>query len=177
MSGLQERGLHGVKLLISDAHEGMKAARKAVWPSVKWQRCQFHLQQNAQSHIPRKDMQYKVASRIRAIFDAPDLAEAQRLLRIFVTDHEKSAPQLAKWAETAIPEGFSVFAFDESLRKRLRTSNVVERLNREIRRRTRVATMFPNEASCLRLVTAIVMEKSDEWVGSDRVWLSMGKVV
>jgi len=173
MRSLQARGLHGIKLLISDAHEGLKAARKAVWPSVKWQRCQFHLQQNAQSYVPRKDMKRKVASRIRAIFTAPDRAEAERLLKAFIRDHEKSAPKLASWAETALPEGFTVFSFDEELRKRLRTSNVVERLNREILRRTRVATMFPNEASCLRLVTAVVMEISEEWIVSKRCWLSM----
>jgi len=173
MRSLQERGLHGVTLLVSDAHEGLKAARKAVWPSVKWQRCQFHLQQNAQSYVPRKDMKSKVASRIRAIFTAPDRAEAERLLKVFIRDHEKSAPKLASWAERALPEGFTVFSFDEDLRKRLRTSNVVERVNKEILRRTRVATMFPNEASCLRLVTAVVMEISEEWIVSKRCWLSM----
>jgi len=173
MRGLQERGLHGVKLLISDAHEGMKAARKAVWPSVPWQRCQFHLQQNAQSYVPRQDMKRKVASRIRAIFTAPDQSEAERLLKAFIRDYEKSAPKLTTWAETALLEGFTVFAFDEHLRKRLRTSNVVERLNREIRRRTKVASMFPNEASCLRLVSAVVMEISEDWIASDRCWLCM----
>jgi len=175
MRSLQERGLHGVTLLISDAHEGLKAARKAVWPSVKWQRCQFHLQQNAQSYVPRKDMKSKVASRIRTIFTAPDRAEAERLLKVFIRDHEKSAPKLASWAEAALPEGFTVFSFDEDLRKRLRTSNVVERVNKEILRRTRVATMFPNEASCLRLVTAVVMEISEEWIVSKRCWLSMNE--
>jgi len=175
MRGLQERGLHGIKLLISDAHEGMKAARKAVWPSVPWQRCQFHLQQNAQSYVPRHDMKRKIGNRIRAIFTAPDQSEAERLLKAFISDYEKSAPKLVNWAEIALPEGFTVFAFDEHLRKRLRTSNVVERLNREIRRRTKVASMFPNEASCLRLVTAVVMEISDDWVASDRCWLSMKK--
>lgn len=175
MRRLQERGLHGIKLLISDAHEGLKAARKAVWPSVKWQRCQFHLQQNAQSYVPRKDMKRQVANRIRAIFAAPDRAEAERLLKVFIRDYEASAPKLASWAETALPEGFTVFAFDEHLRKRLRTSNVVERVNKEILRRTRVATMFPNEASCLRLVTAVVMEISEEWIVSKRRWLSMNE--
>ena len=177
MRSLQERGLHGIKLIISDAHEGLKAARKAVWPSVKWQRCQFHLQQNAQSYVPKQDMKRTVASRIRAIFTASDRAEAERLLQLFIRDYEKSAPKLVSWAETALPEGLTVFSFEESLRKRLRTSNVVERLNKEILRRSRVATMFPNEASCLRLVTAIVMEISEEWVVSRRRWLSMDKDV
>jgi len=169
---LQERGLHGVELLISDAHAGLAAARKSVFPSVKWQRCQFHLQQNAQSYVPKKDMKKKVAGRIRNIFNAPDLPEAERLLKVFIRDHEKSAPSLAQWAENALPEGFTVFSFAEDLRKKLRTSNVVERVNREIKRRTKVATMFPNADSCLRLVTAVVSEISDEWIVGNR-WLNM----
>lgn len=169
---LQKRGLHGTELFISDAHAGLAAARKSVFPSVKWQRCQFHLQQNAQSYVPRKDLKTKVASRIRAIFNAPDLAEAERLLKAFIRDYEKSAPRLVAWAEDALPQGFTVFTFDEGLRKKLRTSNVVERLNREIKRRTKVATMFPNEESCLRLVTAVVSEVSDEWLATGRRWLT-----
>jgi len=169
---LLQRGLHGVELLISDAHAGLAAARKAVFPSVKWQRCQFHLQQNAQSYVPKKAMKKQVANRIRAIFNAPDQAEAERLLKLFICDYEKRAPRLAQWAEEALPQGFTVFSFAEESRKKLRTSNIVERLNREIKRRTKVATMFPNEASCLRLVTAVVSEISDEWVAADRRWLT-----
>jgi len=169
---LQQRGLHGVELLISDAHAGLAAARKSVFPSVKWQRCQFHLQQNAQSYVPKKAMKKQVANRIRAIFNAPDQAEAERLLKLFICDYAKRTPRLAQWAEEALPQGFTVFSFAEESRKKLRTSNIVERLNREIRRRTKVATMFPNEASCLRLVTAVVSEISDEWVAADRRWLT-----
>ena len=120
-------------------------------------------------------MKRKVASRIRAILTAPDQNEAERLLKAFIRDYQKSAPKLVNWAKTALPEGFTVFAFDENLRKRLRTSNVVERLNREIRRRTKVPSMFPNEASCLRLVTAVVMEISEDWVVSNHCWLSIKK--
>jgi len=116
-----------------------------------------------------------IANRIRTIFTAPDRAEAERLLQIFIADFKQSAPKLASWAETALPEGFTVFSFEEHLRKRLRTSNVVERINKEILRRFRVATMFPNEASCLRLVTVVVMEISEEWIVSKRRCLSMNK--
>jgi len=174
MRSLQERGLHGVKLIVSDAHEGLKAARKAVWPSVLWQRCQFHLQQNAQKYVLKKSMKVEVANRIRAIFHALNREEAERLLKLFIADYAKSMPKLAQWAETALPEGFTVFMFDEKQRKKLRTSNVVERLNREIRRRSRAASMFPNPASCLRLITAVVMEISEEWVATNRHWLPTG---
>lgn len=164
VSSLKDRGLHGVKLFISDAHGGLKAARKAVFPTVPWQRCQFHLQQNAQSYVPKRSMKQEVAGRIRAIFTAPDNEEALRLLDIFLADYKDSAPELVAWAEVALPEGMVVFNMPEKHWKRLRTDNMLERLNKEILRRTRVATLFPNTASCLRLVSAVVMEISEDWM-------------
>ena len=161
---LKQRGLHGVQLIVSDAHEGLKAAKQAVFPAVPWQRCQTHLQRNAFKYVPRKAMKAAVAADIRAIFRAPDRSEADRLSEKFIARYAEYAPTLTDWAETALPQGLTVFAFDRRHRRRLRTTNVLERLHQEIRRRTRVATLFPNEASCLRLVTAVVMEISDEWV-------------
>lgn len=163
LRSLQERQLHGVRLFISDAHEGLKAARKAVFPSVPWQRCQFHLQQNAQAYVPKQEMKKEVAAEIRSIFTAPTATEAQRLLDQLLKRYEKSAPRLAAWAETNIPEGLTVFEFPSEHWRRIRTSNVLERVNKEIRRRTRVATIFPNEESCLRLVSAVLMEISEDW--------------
>lgn len=163
LSGLKDRGLHGVRLFIADAHEGLKAARNAVFPAVPWQRCQFHLQQNAQKYVPKHHMKKEVAARIRAIFNAPDNAEAKRLLDIFLKDFQENAPKLVEWAETALPEGFEAFNFPEQHRKKIRTVNMLEGINKEIRRRTRVATLFPNTDSCLRLVSAVAMEISDEW--------------
>jgi transposase-like protein len=172
LSQLKDRGLHGVELFVADAHEGLKAARRAVFPSVPWQRCQFHLQQNAQRYVPRQSMKRQVASDLRAVFNAPDESEAQRQLTKFVESYRKSAPKLADWAEKAVPEGMAVFGFKESHRRRLRTTNMLERVNKEIRRRSAVATLFPNEASCLRLVTAVVMEISEEWE-TGKVYLAM----
>lgn len=174
LSGLAGRGLHGTKLFVSDNHAGLKAARAAVFPSVPWQRCQFHLQQNAGHYVPKKSLKARVAADIRAIFNAPDAAEAQRLLERFVAAYETAAPDLAAWAETALPEGLAVFTVPEPHRKRLRTSNAIERVNKEIKRRTRVATLFPNEASCLRLVTAVAMEISEDWQ-TGRRYLDMSK--
>lgn len=163
LSSLQDRGLHGIRLFISDAHEGLKAARNAVFPSVPWQRCQFHLQQNALKYVPRQHMKTEVAGRIRAIFNAPDGAEAKRLLALFLNEYQAKAPKLAEWAETVLPDGLVVFLFPEGHRKKIRTVNMLERINKEIRRRTRVATLFPNTASCLRLVSAVSMEISEDW--------------
>jgi putative transposase len=168
---LVERGLRGVRLITSDAHSGLLAARQAVFGAVPWQRCQFHLQHNAQAYVPRQEMKSQVAAEIRAIFNAPDRQSAQALLKQTVAAHEKPAPRLARWMEETLPEGLAVFAFPAEHRRLLRTTNGLERLHQEIKRRTRVARLFPNEASCLRLVTAVVMEISDEWETS-RLYLT-----
>ncbi len=168
MSQLKDRGLYGLELIVSDAHEGLKAARKAVFPSVPWQRCQFHLQQNAGHYVPKMDLRTPVAADIRAIFTAPDQDQAEHLLQKFLARYQKTAPKLVEWAEEAIPEGFTVFTFPASHRRRLRTTNLLERLNQEIRRRTRVARLFPNEAACSRLVSAILMEISEDWQTADK---------
>jgi putative transposase len=160
---LLERGLFGVELITSDAHPGLKEARKACFPGVPWQRCQFHLMHNALSHVPRQDMKREVMDDLRSVFDSADEHAAGQQLARVVHKYQKSAPKLAEWMEENVPESLTVFRLPPSHRKRLRTTNMDERLNRELKRRTRVATLFPNEASLLRLVTAVLMEISDEW--------------
>ncbi len=152
-----------MKLVVSDAHEGLKAARKAMMPSVPWQRCQFHLMQNAMQYIPKIEMRKQVAQDLRNVFNAKDLADATEELKRFVECYKDTAPKIAIWAENNIPEGLAVFQLPEEHRKRMRTTNMLERQNKEIKRRTRVATLFPNEASLLRLVTAVLVELSDDW--------------
>lgn len=174
LKDLAARGLHGVRLFVSDDHAGLKAARAAVFPAVAWQRCQFHLQQNAGHYVPTRSLKKPVAADIRAIFDAPDEAEATRLIERFIRTYEAKAPQLTRWAETALPEGLAVLTLPRHHRRRLRTSNAIEVVNREIKRRTRVATLFPNEASCLRLVTAVAMEISQDWQ-TGRRYLNMNE--
>jgi putative transposase len=166
LQSLLARGMSGVELIISDAHEGLAAARRAVFGGVPWQRCQFHLQQNATAYVPRQELRREVAAQIRAIFNAPNRAEADRLLTLTIEKYQTSAPRLATWLEQALPEGFTIFAFPTAHQRLLRTSNGVVRLNREIRRRTRVVGIFPNEAACLRLVSALLMEKDDEWLAA-----------
>ena len=163
LQSLAARGLCGVRLVISDAHEGLKAARLAVFGGVPWQRCQFHLQQNASAYVPKQEMKPQVAADIRAIFNAQDKAEADALLKRTAQKYEQTAPKLAAWLEENLPEGLTVLSFPEAHRRLLRTTNGVERVNREIKRRTQVASIFPNEASCLRLVSALLMETSDDW--------------
>jgi len=171
LESLVKRGLRGVRLIISDDHAGLKAARKAVFGGIPWQRCQFHLQQNAQAYVPRKDMQKEVAEDIRTIFNAPDRSTAEAYLKRAVEKYVKTASHLANWMELNIPEGLTVFSFPAAHRRLIRTTNSLERLNREIRRRTRVVSIFPNEPACLRLISAILMEVSDEWEGG-RLYLT-----
>jgi putative transposase len=160
---LIERGLHGVKLIVSDAHAGLKEARQACFHGALWQRCQFHLMHNALQHVPKQELKSEVMDELRGVFDAADASSATEQLGRVVRKYQSTAPKLAAWLEANVPESLSVFRLPAAHRKRLRTTNMLERLNREIKRRTRVATLFPNEASLLRLVTAIVMELSEEW--------------
>jgi transposase-like protein len=166
LESLKARGLVGVQLITSDAHEGLKAARLAVFGGVPWQRCQFHLQQNAQAYVPRKYMQTEVAEDIRAIFNAPDREIAEAYLAKTVEKYQQIASRLADWMAANLPEGLTIFSFPTTHRILIRTTNVVERLHREVRRRARVVSIFPNSASCLRLVSAVLNEISDEWLAS-----------
>ena len=163
LQSLRKRGLDGVQLITSDDHAGLQAARRVVFGSIPWQRCQFHIQQNAQSYVPRISMRAEVAADIRAIFNAPDRKTAELMLSRAVSKYVKTAPKLSAWMEENIPESLTVFSFPIQYRRSLRTTNGLERINREIRRRTRVVGIFPNEASCLRLISAMLMESSEEW--------------
>lgn len=171
LNSLIERGLHGVQMIISDDHQGLAAARHACWPSIPWQRCQFHLMQNAMHYVPHVGQRTEVVADLRAVFNAPNRVEAERLLANTIGKYQPTAPALARWMEQAIPQGLTVFHVPPAQRRRLRTTNLLERLNKEIKRRTRVATLFPNEASLLRLVTALLMETSDDWE-SGRIYLT-----
>jgi len=163
LESLNNRGMHGLRYIVSDDHAGMRAARQAVLPAVPWQRCQFHLAQNAMHYTPHHRMRHEVAEDIRDIFNAKDVNDAQSQLDRFFDKYKETAPRLATWAEENLPEGFTVFQLPKQHQKRMRTTNMLERQNREIKRRTRVATLFPNEASALRLVTAVLVGISEEW--------------
>ena len=168
LKSLKKRGLSGVKFVVSDDHDGLKAALNAEFTGVIWQRCQFHMQRNAVKYVPKVSMRPCVAEDLRDIFTAKDIACAKERLQICVAKYSKSAPQLSEWMEENVPEGLAVFALPAGHRKRMRTTNMLERLHEEIKRRTRVARLFPNEASLLRLVSAIEMEISEDWVAGKR---------
>jgi len=172
LQNLVARGLGGVQLIVSDDHAGLKAARQAIFGGVPWQRCQFHLQQNAQAYVPRQELRADVATDLRTIFNAPDRVTAENYLVRIMQKYSKSAPKLAAWLESNLPEGLTVFGFPKCHQRRLRTVNLLERASRELERRTRVVSIFPNESSCLRLTSALLMELDEAWQ-TGRIYLSL----
>lgn len=168
LASLQERGLHGVQLVVSDDHAGLKEARASRLVGVPWQRCQFHLGQNLLDHVPKGISQAEASAEMRAVFNALNRSEADRLLDHMVKKYEPTCPKLASWLAANVPQGLTVFALPASHRRKLRTNNCLERLNRELKRRTRVASVFPNDASLLRLATALLMETDEEWQSEKR---------
>jgi putative transposase len=172
LASLQDRGLHGVRYVVSDDHAGLKEARQARLTGIPWQRCQFHLAQNALHYVPSVALRIEVARDLRGVLDAGDRPEADRRLAQLVAKYAPSAPKLAAWLEANVPEALTVLGLPVAHRRRLRTTNMLERINKEIKRRTRVATLFPNEQSALRLVTAVLMEISEDWE-TNRIYLTM----
>jgi len=172
LESLQARGLRGVILITSDSHSGLKAAINATFPGTAWKRCQVHLQQNAGHYVSKVAARGEVAECIRGVFAATTEADANHLIAEAVSTYESSEPRLAEWMAENLPESLAVLQIPVAHRRRLRTSNAVERLNREIKRRTRVVSLFPNVESLLRLVTALAMEVSDDWE-TGRIYLTM----
>ena len=177
LAGLKERGMHGVQLIISDNHDGLKAARQATLPGIPWQRCQMHLQQNAQAYVTKASLKGEVASDIRSVFNARSLEDARRLLAEIVEKYSKMQSKLSAWMEDNIPEGLTVFSFPELVRQFLRTNNPAENLNRQIKQRTQLIPAFPNVDSLLRLVSAICVEISDDWETSSYRYMSTIKAL
>ena len=172
---LKERGLNGVELIISDDHAGLKAARKSVFRGTPWQRCQFHLQQNAQQYITKKALKEEVAKKIQDIFNAESREKAEEKLKKMIDEYGNSQEKLVEWLEQNLSEGFTIFDFPKEYQIKLRTTNMLERLNREIKRRTRVVGIFPNEASLIRLVGAMLMERDEAWSCQTKPYLTLDK--
>jgi len=168
LEGLVRRGMHGLRMITSDDHSGLRAAIDAVFPGILWQRCQFHLQQNAHSYVTKKDDIPLIAADIRKVFNAPDRENAERYLQQLVEKYQKTHPRLAAWADENIREGLSVFNIPENHRRKMRTSNLAERQMKEINRRTKVVGVFPNAASLLRLAAAMLIEQNDQWQNDKR---------
>lgn len=164
---LKGRGLSGVELVVSDDHEGLKAAVSRHFQGASWQRCQVHYSRNLLGMVGAKRREELGAS-VRGVFAAPTRGTALGLASELADRWRQSHPKVADHLDEHIEECLTCLSFPESHRKRIRTTNGPERLNQEIKRRTRVVRIFPNPQACLRLVTALAVEQSEEWVTGRR---------
>jgi transposase-like protein len=168
---LKARGLRGVELVTSDSHRGLKAAIERHFQGANWQRCQVHFARNLLGMVGAKH-RARLGEDLRGIFGAATEAQARAAARACASAWKASHPQVAAKLEEEIEDCFACYAFPAAHRPRIRTTNGLERLNQELKRRTRVVRIFPKREALERLVTALAMEQSEEWV-SGRRYLDM----
>ena len=170
-SYLQERGLADVDLVVSDNHKGLVKAIQKHFQGAAWQRCQTHFSKNILDKTPKR-LKAEVKAHLRSIYDARDINEARRLLGETLVKFEQSAAKAMNLLEEGFEDILAVIGLPEKYRKRLRTTNSIERLNEEIRRRDRVIRIYPNEASAIRLIGALLIEHDEKW-STGRKYLDM----
>jgi transposase-like protein len=161
--GLVARGLRGVQLVISDAHPGLKRAIAEVFVGAAWQRCRVHFMRNLLARVPKK-AQAMVAAAVRPIFQQPDRTAAQRQLREVCKGLQTKFPHAVALLEEAEEEIFTFYDFPAEHRRQIYSTNPLERLNKELKRRSAVVGIFPNRAAVIRLLGALLMEQNDEWL-------------
>jgi putative transposase len=169
---IQERGLKGVRYIVSDDHKGLVKSVKRHFQGVVWQRCQVHFIRNVISLVAKKDRK-EILSYLHEITDSRSVETARKRISETVDRLETSHPKVAVFLDTYGEEILAVYSLPESHRKRMRSTNMLERYNQEIKRRTRVVRIFPNEQSCVRLITALAIETNEEWMA--RRYLTMDK--
>ena len=133
-------------------------------PSVPWQRCLFHLCQNAQHHVPTQGLKNELGQAVKHIYLSLSKEEARKRKEEIVLKYQNKAEKICTWLEENFEEGLNFYSFDRSYWKKIRTVNQVESLNKEIRRRTNIVKLFPHEESCLRLISAVVLDKHEDGV-------------
>jgi len=164
LEDLLKRGFSGVELVISDAHKGLRCALKAVFPSVKWQRCIFHLAQNAGAYATNKNMKFEICNATKEIYQSLNKDEAKERLRLCLERFKTKSSKFCDWLEEHFIEGLTFFDFPKEHWKKIRTVNVVERINQEQKRRTRVIRIFPSIKSCERIVVMIALGIHERWI-------------
>jgi len=162
LRGLIDRGLSGVRLVVSDDHEGIKAAVAAEMPGVEWQRCAVHFERNVLAHVPASEMS-EVAEDLKAIFKVRREKTARALAKEFVKLYDSRFAKAISVFEAGIDDALSYLSFPGNHHARLRTTNMLERLFREVKRRTRVVGVFPNEVSASTLATEIALRSTEQW--------------
>jgi putative transposase len=164
---LKERGLNGVQFIVSDDHPGLKAAVREVFPGVWWQRCYVHFLRNALDYLPRK-ADDDCLQELRWMYERRNVDEARRDLRQWLEKWAAKYPKLCAWVEGNIEETWTFYRLPLAHHKHLKSTNLLERFNQEIKRRTLVVRIFPDEASCLRLIRAVAVEQHEEWMEGSR---------
>ena len=167
LEGLRSRGLHGVEYVVSDDHAGLHKAVIEILPEAAWQRCYVHFLRNALDHLPRK-ADDDCLKELRWLYDRRCLEEARRDLAAWLGKWQKRYSKLCDWVEENNEETLTYYRLPHQHHKHLKSTNMLERINEEIRRRTRVIRIFPNEASCLRLVRALTVETHENWIEATR---------
>ena len=167
LQSLRQRGLSGVEFVVSDDHHGIKLALREIVPEAAWQRCYVHFLRNALDYLPRK-ADDDCLQELRWLYDRRDLKEAQQDLAAWLRRWEGRYPRLTDWAEEHIGETLTFYRLPRQHHKHMKSTNLLERLNEEIKRRTRVVRIFPNPASCLRLVLALCVETHETWLEDHR---------
>ena len=168
---LKFRGLHGVKYVVSDDNSGLVNAVKQKFQGAGWQRCQVHFMRNFMSKLNQKDKKEYV-EKLKDVFSAPDIEQARERKENLVKELEPVKPKIADWLDIEMESCFTVYSLPKKHRKRMRTTNMIERFNQELLRRSRVIRIFPNDESCLRLFGAMCIEKSEQW-RTGRLYLDM----
>jgi transposase-like protein len=164
---LKERGLHGVQFCVSDDHPGLKRAIGEVLPEALWQRCYVHFLRNALDHLPRK-ADDDCLTELRWLYDRHDVNEARADLQKWLSKWGGKYPRLCAWVEANIEETWTFYRLPRQHHKHLKSTNMLERLNQELKRRTLVVRIFPNEASCIRLIRALAAEVHEDWLEEHR---------
>jgi putative transposase len=164
---LRQRGLRGVELVVSDDHAGLRKAIAEVLPEAVWQRCYVHFLRNALDHLPRKGDD-DCLRELRWLYDRRDVNEARKDLANWLKRWQDKYAKLCAWVEDNIGETLSFYSLPLGHHKHLKSTNMLERLNEEIKRRTRVVRIFPNEQSCLRLIRALAVETHENWIEAHR---------
>lgn len=172
LSGLVERGLHGVEFVASDHHEGLRQAIMEVFPDAHWQRCYVHFLRNAKDYLPRKGDD-DCLTELRWLYERRDIEEARRDLAAWLSKWGGKYERLCVWVEDNIEETLSFYRLPRPHHKHMRSTNLLERFNQEIKRRTHIVRIFPNAESCWRLVTALAAEQHEEWQEGSR-YVDMG---
>jgi putative transposase len=167
LSALKRRGLYGVEFVVSDDHAGLKAAIRDVLPEAAWQRCYVHFLRNALDYVPRK-VDDDCLQELRWFYDRRDLAEVRRDITTWLTKWQTKYPKLCDWVEENIEETLTYYRLPLAHHKHLKSTNMLERLNQELKRRTHVIRIFPNAESCLRLVRALAVETHENWLEGTR---------